>query len=84
MADVSSILKQLKAKRDRVAKHLSAMDAALRAFAGPVTCLLDQQREFLNATAGAFTKKMTPEEIDGYAERNERLRELCGELNNLG
>jgi len=46
--------------------------------------LLDQQREFLNATAGAYTKKMTREEIDGYAERNERLRELCGELNNLG
>jgi hypothetical protein len=46
--------------------------------------LLDQQREFLNATSGALTKKMTPEEIDGYAERNERLRELCGELNNLG
>jgi len=44
---------------------------------------LDQQREFLNATAGAYTKKMTREEIDG-AERNERLRELCGELNNLG
>jgi len=37
----------------------------------------------LNNTAGAITKKMTPEEIDGYAERNKRLRELCGELNNL-
>jgi len=35
-------------------------------------------------TGGAFTKKMTPEEIDGCAERNQRLRELCGELNNLG
>jgi hypothetical protein len=34
MADVSSILKQLKAERDRVAKQLSGMDAALRAFAG--------------------------------------------------
>ena len=26
---------------------------------------------------------MTPEEIIGYGERNERLRELSGELNNL-
>jgi hypothetical protein len=34
MADVSSIVKQLKAERDRVAKQLSGMDAALRAFAG--------------------------------------------------
>ena len=34
MADVSSILKQLKAERDRVAKQLSGMDGALRAFAG--------------------------------------------------
>jgi hypothetical protein len=48
-----------------------------------MSSLLDQQREFLNATAGAFTKKMTPEDIDEYAERNERLRELCGELNRL-
>jgi len=30
-------------------------------------------------TLGAFTKKMTQEEIDGYADRNERLGELCGE-----
>ena len=34
MANVSSILKQLKAERDRVARQLSGMDAALRAFAG--------------------------------------------------
>jgi hypothetical protein len=34
MADVSSIVRQLKAERDRVAKQLSGMDAALRAFAG--------------------------------------------------
>jgi hypothetical protein len=34
MADVSSILKQLRKERDRVAKQLSGMDAALRAFAG--------------------------------------------------
>jgi hypothetical protein len=49
-----------------------------------MSSLLDQQRAFLNATSGALTKKITPEEIDGYAERNERLRELCAELNNLG
>ncbi len=34
MGNVSSILKQLKQERDRVAKQLSGMDAALRAFAG--------------------------------------------------
>ena len=34
MADVSSILRQLKQERDRVAKQLSGMDAALTAFAG--------------------------------------------------
>jgi hypothetical protein len=34
MANVSSIIGQLKAERDRVAKQLSGMDAALRAFAG--------------------------------------------------
>ncbi len=34
MADVSSIIGQLKKERDRVAKQLSGMDAALRAFAG--------------------------------------------------
>jgi hypothetical protein len=34
MANLSSIVKQLKKERDRVAKQLSGMDAALRAFAG--------------------------------------------------
>ena len=34
MADVSSIVKQLKRERDRVAKQLSGIDAALTAFAG--------------------------------------------------
>jgi hypothetical protein len=34
MADVSSILKQLKAERDRVARQLSGLNAALTAFAG--------------------------------------------------
>jgi hypothetical protein len=34
MADVSSIITQLKLERDRVARQLSGMDAALRAFAG--------------------------------------------------
>lgn len=32
MADVSSILKQLKKERDHVANHLSGIDAALTAF----------------------------------------------------
>jgi hypothetical protein len=48
-----------------------------------MSSLLDQQRAFLNDTDGAITKKMTPDEINGYAERNERLRELCGELNKI-
>ena len=34
MADVSSIVRQLKKERDRVAKQLSGMDAAITAFAG--------------------------------------------------
>ena len=34
MANLSGIVKQLKKERDRVAKQLSGMDAALRAFAG--------------------------------------------------
>ena len=34
MANLSSIIAQLKKERDRVAKQLSGMDAALRAFAG--------------------------------------------------
>ena len=34
MTNVSSIIGQLKKERDRVAKQLSGMDAALRAFAG--------------------------------------------------
>jgi hypothetical protein len=34
MANVSSIITQLKKERDRVAKQLSGMEAALRAFAG--------------------------------------------------
>jgi hypothetical protein len=34
MANVSSILKQLKAERDRVEKQLTGLNAALTAFAG--------------------------------------------------
>ena len=34
MADFSSIVKQLKAERDRVEKELSGLNAALTAFAG--------------------------------------------------
>ena len=33
MANLSSIVKQLKAERDRVEKQLSGLDAAIRAFA---------------------------------------------------
>jgi hypothetical protein len=34
MADLSSIMKQLKQERDRVERQLSGLNAALRAFAG--------------------------------------------------
>ena len=34
MANLSSLVKQLKKERDRVAKQLKGMDAALTAFAG--------------------------------------------------
>jgi hypothetical protein len=43
--------------------------------------LLDQQRAWLNDTSGSLTHPMSPEDLDGYAEKNERLRELCRELN---
>jgi hypothetical protein len=46
--------------------------------------ILDEQRAFLKDTSEALTRPMTSEEIIGYAERNERLRELCRELNKLG
>jgi hypothetical protein len=46
--------------------------------------VVDQQRALLNDTSGSLTRPMTPEDIDRYAERNERLRELCRELNKLG
>jgi hypothetical protein len=45
--------------------------------------LVEQQRALLNDTAGRLSRPMTPEEIIGYAERNDRLRELCRELNKL-
>jgi hypothetical protein len=44
--------------------------------------LLDKQRAFLNISG--HTQPMSLEELDGYAERNDRLRELCRELNKLG
>ena len=46
--------------------------------------IVDQQRALLNDTSGLVVRPMTPDEIVGYAERNERLRELCRELNKLG
>jgi hypothetical protein len=49
-----------------------------------MSSLLDQQRALLNNTSGSLTKAMTPEEIHAYGDRNEHLRELCRELNELG
>jgi hypothetical protein len=51
MADVSSILKQLKVERDRVAKQLSGMDAALRAFAGVYGGKPSRKRRKMSAAA---------------------------------
>jgi len=45
--------------------------------------LVDQQRALLNDTYGLLSRPMTPDEILGYAERDERLRELCRELNKI-
>lgn len=45
MAVVSSILKQLKQERDRVATQLSGMDAALRAFAGVYSSDTNEKRQ---------------------------------------
>ena len=49
-----------------------------------MSSLLDEQRVLLNGTSGSLTQAMTPDEIDGYGERNERLRELSRELYKLG
>jgi hypothetical protein len=46
-----------------------------------MSSLLELQRAFLN-TSG-LTQPMSLEELDGYAERNDRLRELCRELNEV-
>jgi hypothetical protein len=45
MADVSSIVRQLKKERDRVSKQLSGMDAALKAFVGVYTASTDGRRQ---------------------------------------
>jgi len=50
---------------------------------GEMSKLVDQQRALLNDTSG-LARPMTPDEIIGYAERDDRLRELCRELNKLG
>jgi hypothetical protein len=50
---------------------------------GEMSKLVDQQRSLLNDTSG-LARPMNPEEIIGYGQRNERLRELCRELNKLG
>jgi hypothetical protein len=42
--------------------------------------LLDEQRKMLDL-AGSFSS-LTPEDLQGYGLRNERLRELCEELKN--
>jgi len=45
--------------------------------------LVDQQRALLNDTSGLLARPVTPDEILGYTERDERLRELCSELNKI-
>jgi hypothetical protein len=48
-----------------------------------MSSLLDKQRALLNNKSG-LTQPMSLEDLDEYAERNERLRDLCRELNKLG
>lgn len=45
--------------------------------------LLDKQRTLLNNKSG-LTQPMSLEDLDEYSERNDRLRDLCRELNKLG
>ena len=40
--------------------------------------LLEQQKKLLNV--GKSLTEIEPEEMDRYAERNKRLRDLCKEL----
>ena len=53
MADVPSIVKQLKQERDRVEKQLSGMDAALRAFAGVYSGGQPRKRRKMSARSRA-------------------------------
>ena len=56
MVNVSSIVEQLKAERDRVAKQLSGMDAALRAFAGVYSRTLTPGRKRRKLSAKSRAK----------------------------
>jgi hypothetical protein len=47
-----------------------------------MSSLLEQQKRLLNA--GRPLTEVEPEEMQRYAERNQRLRDLCRELNKLG
>jgi len=44
--------------------------------------LLDEQTRLLKSQTG-FTD-FSGEELDGFTQRNDRLRQLCKELNELG
>ena len=56
MADVRSIVAQLKKERDRAAKQLSGMDAALRAFASVYSDKPKRRRKRTEDTCGLFKK----------------------------
>jgi hypothetical protein len=49
-----------------------------------MSSLLEQQRALLNDTSGSIIKRMPSEEVGRYAERNQRLRDLCNELMKVG
>ena len=66
----------LKVSRSMNHKRISEISAEM-------STLADQQIALMNDTSGSLTRPMTPPGIAGYAERNERLRELCRELNKL-
>jgi hypothetical protein len=56
------------------AEHLHKITEEMRGILDDLTRLLKRS---------GTLEKLSPVELAGYARRNDRLRELCNELNNL-
>ena len=54
----------------------------MREISTEMSGLLDEQTRLLKSQTG-FTD-LSGEELDGFTQRNDRLRQLCKELNELG